>query len=326
MTRLLISLAGCLGMGCAVLCPLGRAFGAESPSTPRSPYPKPLREIVAALPKIAVAKVKIETGRAPSLADRQRVEAVRVLMVYRYLCDVPFDGIVVDAECNAAAEAAAELMTRLGRLDHNPPNAGFPEAFYKRAKDGAGHSNLSGGSDMVGAVHSFMNDSDPSNIDRLGHRRWLLNPKLGKTGIGSAARCTAMWVVDSSRKSAPDYEFVAYPARGYMPLSHFKAGHAWSVSLNPASYANPTKDSVKVAVYPLNEKLQKARKPLPLNYFNVNADGFGEGPVIIFRPDGLLLASRARYGVEISGIKTRQGSPAGLQYLVEFIDLSGAKE
>lgn len=301
-------------------------------------YPKSLEHIAAALRRIKAAEVP--GGDAPAegparprargqaakpspekARNVQRVEAVRLLMCYRFLCDVPYEGMALDAGYNTAAQAGAELCARLGRLDHTPANPGLPEAQYRLGYRGTSHSNLSAGSSMAGSVTSFMDDSDPGNIERVGHRRWLLNPRMLKTGLGAEGSFGAMWSMDTSRTNLPDYDFVAYPARGYMPRAYFSPRYAWSVSLNPAKYATPEKASVTVAVYPVDATFARAEKPLALGFFNVAGAGFGEGPAIIFRPEGLSFAPRSRYRVVIAGVKKRADAAADLEYLVEFVDL-----
>ncbi len=37
-------------------------------------------------------------------------------------------------------------------------------------------------------VNGWMDDGDPGNISRLGHRRWILNPSMGATGFGVAVK------------------------------------------------------------------------------------------------------------------------------------------
>jgi len=300
-------------------------------------YPKTLRLLIAGLARIRKAAVPLVGGgderklprtrqeRQEWLRERaahaKRVEAVRTLMAYRFICDVPWEDMALDRHYNEACEAAAELLARLGRLDHTPPNPGLPEDRFKLAYEGTSHSNLSVGPDMVGAVHSFMNDSDPGNIAHVGHRRWLLNPRMLKTGLGSRGRFTAMWSMDRSREKAGDYDYVAFPARGYMPRRYFNSHYAWCVILNPAKFARPAKKDVKVEVYLVNQRFQKAKRPLKLNYFNVSTAGYGSGPAIIFRPEGVRTSHRSRYMVEVSGLRRRSGQPTGIEYLVEFVDL-----
>ena len=65
----------------------------------------------------------------------------------------------------------------------------------------------------------------------------------GQQGLSFAQEggFAAMHAHDSSRRPVPDWDFVAYPARGYMPVELFSSRRAWSVSLNTGKYAVPKK-------------------------------------------------------------------------------------
>jgi hypothetical protein len=167
-----------------------------------------------------------------------------------------------------------------------------------------------------------MCDSDPSNINRVGHRRWCLNPAMGKSAFGNTGGFAAMYAMDSSRKKPPDWDYVAYPARGYMPLELFGARHAWSVSPNMGKHGKLAKGDVKVSVQPVGEKLEPQGSPLSLDYFNVESGGYGSGPAIIFRPVGIRPNTEGRCRVEISGLKTKAGQPAKIEYLVHFVNFA----
>jgi hypothetical protein len=285
----------------------------------------------------AIQKAPIQTvGEFPAVAPRlrpalqdralqaQREAALRLLMGYRFLCDVPYKDLVLDRTYIAHCEAASEIMTRLGKLTHSPENPGMPEAEYEFARKGCGCSNIFSDSSLTGAVKAFMNDSDPGNIDRLGHRRWCLNPAMLKTGFGGHAKMSAMWSFDGSRKNVPDFDFVAFPPRGLTPVSSFPDGYAWSVSLNPAKYQPPSESTVKVMVYPARfvprpGAVEKASQPLALNYFKVSLDGFGVPNCIIYRPTGARPAPGASYWVRIEGLKNSKGEDARVEFLVAFV-------
>ncbi len=261
---------------------------------------------------------------------RQQQDAVRRLMMYRYVCGVPWEGITLDAQMNLEALRAAQICEKLKRLTHNPEsNPGMSEKDFALGKRGAGKSNLAMGSKgLTGSVDMWMNDSDSSNIDRVGHRRWSLNPALLKIGYGITGRYSAQWTMDRSRTEIPAWDVVAFPTRGFTPSSMFKARYAWSVSLNPKRYAKPEKGSVKVRVWAvgrggLDLEQVKSRKSLKLDYFTVETSGFGVRNAIIFRPEAALVAPGMRYWVQIEGIK-RTGGDGGensdrLEYLVEFM-------
>lgn len=96
--------------------------------------------------------------------------------------------------------------------------------FYKEARSASSTSNLSAGYTLVGSVDSWMEDSDASNIAGVGHRRWQLNPVLGKVGFGFAlgeggyGAYAAEKVMDKSGSGCA-YDFVSWPASGNFPKS-----------------------------------------------------------------------------------------------------------
>jgi len=289
-------------------------------------YPKSLDSIKKALAKIRTMKLAGNDAapkkRDPLAADR--TGALRRLMAYRFLADVPYENLALDDGYNGLALAAADICNRMGRLDHYPKkNPGMPEALFKKAVKGCAGSNLAMSGRGISAARSidrWMDDSDKKNIDRVGHRRWCLDPKMEKTGFGAKGTAAAMWVKDRMTrkgKRAPDYDFVCFPVRGYMPINYFAPHYAWNVSLNPRKYARAAKGSVTVKVYPLDRKFAK-KKPLDLNYFTVSTMGAGIPNCVIFRPGKLVIKAGARYRVEVTGLKTKKGAAATVEYLVEF--------
>ncbi|MEI8195217.1 MAG: hypothetical protein WCI73_04850 [Phycisphaerae bacterium] len=289
---------------------------------PRSPsiMARGLAEIRKTKIQMVAAEGPLPTHKGEVPADRDA--AVRLVMEYRYLCFVPPE-LALDARYNAHDEAAATILAQLGKLSHDPSNPGWPEADFQFAHTGCASSNIYMGSALAtAAVRSFMFDSDRSNIDRVGHRRWCLNPVMGKTGFGAAGNYVAMWSIDKSRQEVPDYDFVAYPAPGYFPTTHFDSAAAWSISLNPKKYALPDKAGVKVTVKPA----QVSQSPLGihtgealyLNDLNVSSAGAGIPNAIIFRPERCNTNPGNAYLVEITGLKTADNEPAPLKYLVEF--------
>jgi hypothetical protein len=194
------------------------------------------------------------------------------------------------------------------------------EAEYKLGYRGAANSNLAEGfRNLSLAVDGWIYDSDESNIDRLGHRRWCLNPLLRRVGFGSEGRFKAMYASDRSQRSVPDFDFVSFPARGLMPVELFNPQHAWNVTLHPRKYRRPAKAAVKPKVYEVDDLLNKVGEPLELNYFNVNNDPFGLPGCIIFRPAKVSVAPGKRYLVEIAGLRRSNGQPATVRFVVEFV-------
>ncbi len=277
------------------------------------------------LPPPAVAAV-----RSPK-EQQLRENAVRALMSYRFLCGVPYDDLQVDRTYTAYNVVTCALLNDVDQMTHSPPNPGWPTAQYEFGKKGAGRSNLytawSHGStappSMVDAMHSWMEDSDESNISRLGHRRWCLNPRMLKLGIASSGRFCAMWAFDESREKSPDFDHVAFPPSGLLPTQTFESSYAWHVSLNPNKYGRPQKDAVKVRIVQARVDLKggnmtRSAQALPLDYFHVDVNGFGIPNAIIFRPKDLELTAGSHFWVEIIGLVDAQGQPTQVQYLAGF--------
>jgi hypothetical protein len=272
--------------------------------------------------KKALAEINRGADKLGNDAAAERDKALRRLKAYRYLAGVPHEPLPLDDELSRQAQAAAVLCEKLGRLDHQPPNAGLPEAEYELARKGASTSNLSWGpKTLTGAIDNWIDDTDPDNIGHLGHRRWCLNPALGKVGMGRSGVFAAMSCFDSSRKPVPDFDAVCFPARGAMPVSHFQPRWAWSVSLNPQKFREPDKDRVKVTVHGMDDSGRRSDEALRLDHVGVDTTAFGVPNAIIFRPAEVKVRNGQRYWVEITGLRTKDGKPATLKYMTEFKSL-----
>jgi hypothetical protein len=220
------------------------------------------------------------------------------------------------------------VCSKLNFLTHTPTRpAGMSDQDWELARTGASECNLFSGIVEPGpCVDGWMDDSDPKNIDRVGHRRWCLNPSMEKTGFGSVGNFAAMYAWDRSNVSVPDWDFVAYPARGYTPTGFFGNRMAWSVSPNTAKFTVPAESDVKVTIQPTNAKFASTGPALKLDYFKVNPDPFGSGPAIIFRPAAFNASQEAIYLVEITGLKRSNGSSEPLRYVTHFVNLQKVPE
>lgn len=193
--------------------------------------------------------------------------ARRRLQQYRYIVEIPYKDIVLDNQLNDYGDWGAKILAQIGSLTHHPKNSvGWPEADFKKAYIGCSKANLSMNTDYALSVDAYMFDSDPSNIDRLGHRRWCINPSMLKVGFGAAAGGKgkffgSMMAHDTSGKGrVPDWDLICYPARGYMPVTLFplqagiggkawmRGAYAWSVTVNTRKFQTPSKDAIKVTV------------------------------------------------------------------------------
>lgn len=258
---------------------------------------------------------------SPSDLAKARGELAR-LNAYRYLAGLNYDVQLKD-EWNLTCKYAAHLCHTIGRIEHTPAKpAGMDEATYKRGYEGTSHSNLfwtSGSDGLTGSVNGYMDDSDPGNVSRVGHRRWCLNPSMRHTGFGVVQGSSAMWSMDGAGGDSPG-AIVCFPAAGFHPVAYYTPGTAWSVSLDPGRFRLK---SPQVKVYTLKSGSSTSRFPAdlsglaeaPLRDVNVDTSGIGITQCLIFRPE-IKAIRGARYGVVITGVDGRPGDQ--LAYTVEF--------
>lgn len=155
------------------------------------------------------------------------------------------------------------------------------DALYTAGYNGAGRSNIAMGYTVTSALLAYMSDADDTNIKTVGHRRWILNPAMGKTVFGANGRFSAMYAHDLS--GAGGQTKVAWPAQE-MPLQYFSANDPWSVSFGRTLNA----DRVSVS-------LIRVRDGRTWNFSSAAADGnfavensaYGQKGCVIFRPSGL---------------------------------------
>ena len=137
------------------------------------------------------------------------------------------------------AQLAALMMKANNQLEHNPPNTW--KCFSQDGKDGAGSSLLTM-SKNAEAIDSYMRDQGANN-GPVGHRRWLLWPRLQEIGIGNTNSTNAIWVLGNAGTAPTDApEFIAWPHEGYVP--DIMAFPRWSFSIKDADFSS-TKVSMK---------------------------------------------------------------------------------
>ena len=279
---------------------------------------------------------KVKTSALQAAADR--------LNALRRIAGLP--AVTLDLSLCENAQYGAVIQAANNGLSHSPSRpAGMDDAFYKQAKSAAGSSNLHSGRTLTGAVDGFMDDSGSSNISSVGHRRWQLNPTMGKVGFGYAQGVrgggyVAEKVFDRSGAGC-DYDFIAWPASGNFPAQLFDGDIAWSVTLNPAEYQIPSKSAITVSPENTSPKARKDQIPSKSaitvsltrdsdgktwsfsacgsnGYFNVDTSNYGVSNCIIFRPDGIDEYDDT-YTVRITGLRAKNGqSVADFTYEVDF--------
>ncbi|MBD2846674.1 S-layer homology domain-containing protein [Paenibacillus sp. IB182496] len=244
----------------------------------------------------------------------------------RSLAGLPEVGLL--DEYVAYAQQGTVLMAASG-YGHTPARPeGMSEDFYDAAYKGTSQGNIAYGYPNLyeAILRGWMADEDARNIDRLGHRRWALNPSMGATGLGQTDNLFAMYAFDTSA-AEPAYEAIAYPAGAAFPSEIFDGDYPWSITLNPALYAAPDASAVTVTLSGEAERwtFSQADTSFASDYFHIDTDGYGVRNAIVFRPHGVARYEGA-YTVTVNGLATADGRPATLRYTTTFFSAEDAPD
>ncbi|MDE6620028.1 MAG: CAP domain-containing protein [Lachnospiraceae bacterium] len=243
--------------------------------------------------------------------------AMKMMNQIRYIAGLQ-DNVTLNEEYNRKAQAAALVNYANHNLSHSPSKpAGMSDTMYKLGYDGASSCNIAMASwnrslnETI--VLSWMQDGDSSNIDRVGHRRWILNPSMGQTGFGAVygtgGTYSALYCFDRSRSASETQ--VAWPAQN-MPVEYFGTSFPWSVSIG----SSVDKNAVHVTLRRVNDGMTWNFSSGASNgYFNVDNGGYGQKGCIIFRPDGI---DGYHAGDTFEVVIT--GGGVNLSYTVNFFD------
>lgn len=272
-----------------------------------------LKQIEAAA-RDSVAALPADGTKRPD--PKTLVAVLTRLNHYRLLCGLDTD-VVFDATAIHEAQCAAEVCAAMGRLDHHPKsNPGVSEERWEAGKTGCAKSNLAQGSIGTRAIDAWNDDSDNSNRDRLGHRRWQLWPELERFGYGEEGSFSAGHVIGGGGSSQADVPAVMFPPRGLMPLTMFGAHYCWHLSPDPKRY-DVSKDA-KLEIRPYDTQSGKTGEPIPIQYRNVNAAGFGGRPAIIAQPEQILLKRMGAFQVTVSGVSKKDANAPDLEWITIF--------
>ena len=251
------------------------------------------------------------------LSDETLEGGLRALNFIRFLAGLNYD-VALDDSYNEMVQAGVLVNAVNGIMSHFPSQPeDMSDELYSLGYSGTSSSNLGRGYRSLtdAMLYGWVEDSDSSNIDRVGHRRWVLNPRMGKTGFGYCSGHSGMYAFDRSNYSASEQTIVAWPAQ-IMPIQLMSSGLAWSVSVGRTVDA----DSVEVVITRRSDgESWTMGSNYTGGYFTVNNDGYGQTGCIIFLPytiqdfnDGDI------YDVRISGALEED-----IVYSVEFMDLIG---
>ena len=250
--------------------------------------------------------------------------------------------VALSDHLNVQAQYGAVLLAANDTLSHTPDKpADMDSAFYRMGANACASGNLSmrygyeQSTLLQNALQGHMNEDSALNRLDLGHRRWLLDPKLGKTGFGIAESVTGRQYITvpvsdrSGTGAQPSY--VLWPAQGQFPSNVFSPGTPWSISLDDKRYDTPVESLLQVTV--TRHRDGKVFQPALLDgqaqltdegtYLLVSTKAYGSGSCISFSIGKTELGTDSylgEYTVKLTGLFTREGLPAVIEYTVNFFD------
>ena len=235
----------------------------------------------------------------PGLISENSIQnAINMLNQFRYIAGLNAD-VENDPDKEEMMAAAAMINGLNGNLSHSPSRPSVwadssYDSLYELAYTGAGCANLFGGKrNLADCVAGYMDDSDSNNISRVGHRRWILNPSMGKTAFGYYYISSSYYGAYSSlyafdRSGSGRQSPVAWPAQntpisipGNSGSTYFSPTCAWSVSFGYSL----TESAVSVSVVRNSDgKTWNFASDRSDGDFYVNNAGYGMIGCVIFRP------------------------------------------
>ncbi len=284
-------------------------------------------------------------------------EALRELNYIRGLIGVP-NNVTLNADYNNKAQHGAVLLDAINTLSHTPGRpSDMSQSFYQLAYDAASHGNLSyawksingrgmGDMTLIKSLRQCMDDSDSGNISRVGHRRWLMNPRMKSVGFGLSTRrgYAVTYVIEEFGKSGTlsqqEYqqylrwkswpiadEFIAWPSsKNPHPLSYFGKDTAWCVVLNGDVFDQCRNVRVKLTRQS-DGRTWNFGGSSSSGFFTVAPNNVAYDECIIFRPNNMTYNNGDAFTVEVTGLTRRNGRTGSISYSVKFTGTSsGAKQ
>lgn len=166
--------------------------------------------------------------------------------------------IIDNAAANNRAQQAALMMHAQNTLSHTPSSSW--DCYSAAGAESAGRANLTLGVIGSRGVTGQMEDPGAGNT-ALGHRRWLLYPRLDVVGVGSTSRAGVVEVIGNFTAAQQESPWVAWPPPGYVPDEVLF--ERWSLSRAGADFSRSS-----VSVTANGQALSVSKLPI--------ANGFGD--------------------------------------------------
>jgi len=171
---------------------------------------------------------------AGSVADDIMAKIFQRVHYYRLAVGLS-NTITENSDQSAKAQEAALMMKSNGTLNHFPPSSW--SCYTDNGSEAAGKSNLAMWKNAE-AIDLYI--SEPGELNGpVGHRRWLLYPRLNTIGVGNTDNSNVVWVVGNSGAAPSDApDFIAWPPADYVPDELVYP--RWSFSITGADFSQTT--------------------------------------------------------------------------------------
>ncbi len=261
------------------------------------------------------------------LSEQSNQNALNMLNQLRYIAGLNAD-VVIDPALEEMLSAASLIHALNDMIDHYPrrpsqlADAKYDQ-LYADGRYGAACSNLADGpGNLADALLAYMYDSYWGSINSVGHRRWILSPRMTKTAFGFCgapdpeygymAYFSSMYAFDESGKGGQTT--LAWPA-AQTPLTHFATPeyHAWHVSLGRFV----TESAITVTLVSASDgKTWHFSTQEHDGIFYVDNDNIGLRGAVIFRPSDIVIQPGSTFHVAVEDTAKR----VVVQYSVTFFN------
>lgn len=269
------------------------------------------RDVIAPAFEVSVGwSGSVDGCVAGSTSTEARAAQVTTVNALRALVGLP--AVAENASMSALAQEAALIMDANRTLSHYPPAEWL--CWSPVGAEGAKTSNLALGWSGARAVVAYMTDSGDSNTE-VGHRRWLLYPRLTEIGVGDTGKANAISVIGGTR-GASSGGWVAWPSAGFFPAplwpqSRWDESSRWSLSYPEADFSAA---SVSVS---------REGAPVPVFVHDV-AVGYGDN-TLVWQVDTPAVEGGAdvRFDVAVTNVVLPGGQSVDYRYSTTVVDPFG---
>ena len=239
------------------------------------------------------------------LSDEYLKIPFKMLNFARFMVGIPNE-VTNDSSYEKLAQDASLLMKVNNKMAHTgqPKPKNMNDKLYNSGAKGCKSCNISYGRDnLYENVEGWIVDN--GNFTTMGHRRWILNPPMKKTGFGKVGVFAAMYCFDNSFGDTP-YKNIPWPCRN-MTLEFANTSH-WSLSTGkilPNDIVVTLTNRRTGNIQTFSNKNTKT--------FCISNDNYGLKGCVIF--EGPLVKDEDSYRVDVNG------KDVAISYDVDFFNV-----